>query len=405
MECETIDDKAYRLSNSQDECEAFMANKPAVNEQPAHHESTVASIPDKKPDVLIPGKFELIRSTELTNEPKDYQWLVKTIMEKSNLVEIFGPPESCKSLIALEIGFCVACGIDWNGYKVTQGNVVYIAGEGFGGLARRIKALEKKYKCKAPKLILSKAPAEFLNDSSAKQVSEAITEICGDAALVVIDTLNRNFGAGDENATKDMTTFIGNIDYYLKNKDESVIIVHHSGLNDKGRSRGNSSLFGALDLQYHVTKTGTNVTFKNTKSKDIPPPKPIGFIIKGAPIEWTDEDGNELTAPVLELSECVTATKTMRMTHRDEIAIRSLRQATEKHGIEPTSAMKSAFGGMEYKKVVGLDDWRNKFYSLADLEGTQDTKRKAFQRTRQKLLEHKKIVTMDGYFWEIFSDK
>ena len=93
------------------------------------------------------------------------------------------------------------------------------------------------------------------------------------------------------------------------------------------------------------------------------------------------------------------------MTHRDEIAIRSLRQATEKHGIEPTSAMKSAFGGMEYKKVVGLDDWRNKFYSLADLEGTQDTKRKAFQRTRQKLLEHKKIVTMDGYFWEIFSDK
>ena len=360
---------------------------------------------EESTDVLIPGKFELIRSTELTNEPKDYQWLVKGLMEKSNLSEIFGPPENGKSLVALDMSFCIACGIDWHGHKVTQGNVIYIAGEGFGGLGRRVKALEKKYNCKAPNLFLSKTPTELLDDPSAKKVSDAITEICGDAALVVIDTLNRNFGAGDENSTRDMTRFIGNVDYYLKNKNASVIIVHHSGLNDKGRSRGNSSLFGALDLQYHVTKNGTNVTFKNTKSKDIPPPKPIGFVIKGAPIGWTDGDGNELTAPVLELSECVTATKSMRMTHRDEIAIRSLRQATEKHGVEPTSAMKSAFGGLTHRKVVSIEHWRNKFYSLADIEGDKDTKRKAFQRTRQKLLENKKIVTMDNHFWEIFSDK
>lgn len=361
-----------------------------------------ADVQNEKTDVLVPGKFELIRSTELTNEPKDYQWLVKGIMEKGNLVEIFGPPESGKSLTALEIAFCVACGIDWNGHKVLQGSVIYIAGEGFGGLARRVKALEKKYGCRADDLFLSKAPAELLDDGSAKGVSDAITEMCGDAVLVVVDTLNRNFGAGDENSTKDMTRFIGNVDYYLKNKDATVIIVHHSGLNDTGRSRGNSSLFGALDLQYHVTKNGTNVTFKNTKSKDIPPPKPIGFVIKGAPIGWTDEDGNELTAPVLELSECVTATKSMRMTHRDEMAIRSLRQATDKYGVDPPSAMKSAFGGLTHRKVISVEHWRNKFYSLADIEGDMDTKRKAFQRTRQKLLENKKIVTMDDYFWEIF---
>ena len=85
------------------------------------------------------------------------------------------------------------------------------------------------------------------------------------------------------------------------------------------------------------------------------------------------------------------------MTHRDEMAIRSLRQATEKHGIEPTSAMKSAFGGLANRKVISIEHWRNKFYSLADIEGDQDTKRKAFQRTRQKLLENKKIIKTKLY--------
>lgn len=387
------------LSTNSDEYEAW-ANEQPVNEKPAHHEATVNNIPDEKP--APSNKFELIRSTELTNEPKDYQWLVKNIMEKGNLIEIFGSPESGKSLIALEIAFCIACGIVWNGHKVNKGNVVYIAGEGFGGLARRIKALEAKHNCKADNMFLSKAPAELLNDLSTKKVSDAIAEICGDAALVVIDTLNRNFGAGDENSTKDMTTFVGNVDYYLKNKDESVIVVHHSGLNDKGRSRGASSLFGAIDLQYKVSKSGCSITFENTKAKDIPKPEPMCFEIKGKPIEWKDEDGNKLTAPILESADYVKTVNKVKLSQRDELALTTLRKATESHGIEPTLKMKNTFAGLEHRKVVHIDHWRDTFYPRLDVDGGQDAKRKAFQRTRTKLLTHKKIANMDDYFWEIF---
>lgn len=399
MESESIEDKHLRLLNNHDDYEAW-ANGQVVNEEPEHHEATVNSIPDEKP--APSNKFELIRSTELTNEPKDYQWLIKGFMEKSNFIELFGSPESCKSLIALDMGFCVACGVDWHGHKVMQGNVVYIAGEGFGGLARRVKALEIKYNRKADNLFLSKAPAELLDDLSAKKVSDAIAEICDDAALVVIDTLNRNFGAGDENSTKDMTTFIGNVDCYLKNKDESVLVVHHSGLVDKGRSRGNSSLFGALDLQYQVTKNGTNVEFKNKKSKDIPKIDPMCFEIKGIPIEWTDEDGNELTAPILESAEYIKTVNKPKLLQRDETALSTLRQATDLHGIEPSLKMKGTFAGLDNRKVVHIDRWRDTFYPRLDADGGQEAKKKAFQRTRAKLLEHKKIVNMDDYFWEIF---
>ncbi|MDX2503550.1 MAG: AAA family ATPase [Gammaproteobacteria bacterium] len=370
------------------------------------HNNLFAGIPDPKENPaeksMASNKFELIRSTELTNEPKDFQWLIKSIMEKGNLIEIFGSPESGKSLITLDMSFCISCGIDWNGHKVSQGNVVYIAGEGFGGLARRIKALETKYDRKAENLFLSKAPAELLDSSSAMKVSDAIAEICGETVLVVIDTLNRNFGAGDESSTKDMTTFIGNIDYYLKDKDESVIVVHHSGLSDKDRSRGSSSLLGALDLQYKVLKSGSKVTFGITKAKDVPEPAPMCFEIEGIPIEWMDEDGINLTAPILHAAEYVAKEIKTSLSQRDELSLSTLRASTESHGIEPSLKMKSTFAGLEGRNVVHIDHWRDTLYPRLDVDGGQDAKKKAFQRTRTKLLTCKKIANMDDYFWEIF---
>jgi len=373
-----------------------------------HHDSKRYLEPDEYPELdegieeLRKFKFELIRASELTLETRGFNWLVKDYIECANLVEVFGAPESCKSLVMLEMGFCIACGIDWYGHKVKKGDVIYIAGEGFEGIKRRLKALEEKYDTKAENLHVSRLAAQILDDENAEAVRDAISEACDTPVLVIVDTLNRNFGGGDENSTRDMTQFICNVDYYLKRGETSAIVVHHSGLTDKDRSRGSSALYGALDLQYKVKKDNHSVTLESTKAKDITTPAPLAFTLKGVPLDWCDEEGNTITSALLESAEYVPTTTSTRITHRDEMALKALREAVELHGIKPTSQIKQSFGCLEYRKVVHVDNWRDKFYPLIDVDGDQEAKKKAFQRTRTKLLQKGKIAMMNDYFWEIF---
>jgi len=346
--------------------------------------------------------FEFISSDKLSSAPIDYKWLVKDFIEQANIIEVFGPSKNGKSFVALDMAFCIAAGIDWNGREVKQGAVIYIAGEGFNGIARRIKALEIKYQCKAPGLHISKVAAQLLDEENTQLVKTAIAEICDNPAMVIIDTLNRNFGDGDENSTRDMTRFIANIDNHFKQKNTSVMIIHHSGLSDSGRSRGSSSLYCALDLQYKVTKTNNFIVFENTKVKDIPEPPAVNFEMKQIEV-GTSKEGDPITSVYLKLVGQVDNTApTKRLSVAEESALKSLRRVAESQGIEPTSKMKRNFSGLDDRKVVHLDDWRKEFYSWADIDGSLDAKKKKFQRVRDGLQKARKITTMDGYFWEIF---
>ena len=68
-------------------------------------------------------------------------WLIKGIVERGKLAEIFADPGSAKTFMALDWCFHVAAGMDWHGKKVDQGPVFYICGEGQHGVRRRIEAL------------------------------------------------------------------------------------------------------------------------------------------------------------------------------------------------------------------------------------------------------------------------
>ena len=54
-----------------------------------------------------------------------------------------GAPGSGKSFCALDIGLSISAGMPWHDKATRQGSVLYIAGEGVGGLGRRVKAFER----------------------------------------------------------------------------------------------------------------------------------------------------------------------------------------------------------------------------------------------------------------------
>src|SRR5262249_23253233 len=75
------------------------------------------------------------------------------------------------------------------------------------------------------------------------------------AALhIVIDTLNRCFGGGDENSTKDMSAFVKGCDAMREEFGASVLIIHHTG-HDAGKgARGATALPSAMDIAFVLTK-------------------------------------------------------------------------------------------------------------------------------------------------------
>lgn len=258
------------------------------------------------------GGFRFDDVAELVADIKPIQWLVRDYIEQDSLVLIYGPPGSAKSFAAVDFAACVATGHPWQGHAIQKpGPVFYLAGEGHNGLARRFRAWEVAHDTQIPKGMLwkSSSAAQMLVEESVIAVADAIWELSGKGerppALIVIDTLARNFGPGDENSTADMSAFIAAVDKYLIQPWRcAVIIVHHSGHN-QDRARGSSALKAAVDAEHEITRDEAgNIQLRTTKMKDAEIPGEKLLRLRGVELPGVfDEDGAIVTSAVLEPCE------------------------------------------------------------------------------------------------------
>lgn len=254
----------------------------------AASESKGQSLPGNKKEDSSPGEEQPSRhqlrlmpvSEVLANTgPPDY--LIDGVLEKGDLSALFGDPGTYKSFVALDMALSVASGRWWNGKETKQGPVVSFIGEGSRGYGRRILAWSRghgRYISDAP-FFVSSHPAQILDESFVKEAVQVIEDLesqHGRIALVIFDTVARSFGPGDENSTADMSAFVAEIDKLI-HRDTVKLLVHHSGHGEKGRARGSSALRGAVDVEYHLTKNGDNVTMACTKSKDSEQAHPMTF--------------------------------------------------------------------------------------------------------------------------------
>ena len=208
-------------------------------------------------DGQLTRSFRLTRVADLLKEPEPLRWLIWDYLLPGSLCLLFGEPAAGKSLLALAWAACVATGLDWCGHRVSQGPIVYIAGEGHFGIRRRLKAWGlptgqgEKLDC-AP-LFVSDTGASLIENESLLEVAEAVDEVVakdGSPALIVIDTLHRNFGPGDENSARDVGKFVQVADLLRAAYGATVLIVHHSGHGSNDRARGSSALRAAVDTEF-----------------------------------------------------------------------------------------------------------------------------------------------------------
>jgi hypothetical protein len=220
--------------------------------------------------------FGFIHNADILTGLKPIQWQIHGILEQNIFYYNFGDSGNYKTFVEIDRLLHIASGIDYHGHKVKQGTVFYIAGEGQQGIGRRILAWHIHHKTKARDIpfFVGRTPTQLMEPGAVEQVKRAVDQMdatYGQPAIVHIDTLARNFGAGDENSAKDMNRVISNLDTYFGN-DIGRGLTHHTGHANKDRARGSYALHCAADAAYRIQyRADDNILVRNPKAKDAPP--------------------------------------------------------------------------------------------------------------------------------------
>lgn len=213
-------------------------------------------------------------------------WRVRGILPVGALSMVYSPQEQGKTFFALDIALSVATGTPFQSREVRQGPVVYVLGEGRGGLRQRIEAWKKEHgvtDIEAAFFLLD--GVQFRNRTDAVALFDAINALNVKPAMIIVDTFARSAVGVDENNAKDVGEWIEGVRVFQQWFDDvDLLVVHHAqkGGNDGGavRERGSSAFIGATDTVIRLKRADKKVTVTCEKQKDAEHFQPFTLVMK-----------------------------------------------------------------------------------------------------------------------------
>lgn len=247
---------------------------------------TSADKPDKggSPDI-----FQTLDIAGLMALPP-VQWLIDGILTTDGFSITYGPPGSLKTFLVLDQALHICSGRPWNGRAVKSGKVLYVAGEGVRGIARRIKAWCIKHDVDPSTLPFRLLPASInlsQEPDVKKLIRTAIAQMEDDGecvALVVVDTVARSIPGLDENSAQEMGLFVAAVEDIKTGVSCHLLGVHHSGKDETRGARGSNALLGAVDTMIRCKREKERLTVTIEKQKDEDEGEPIQ--LRTTLVEW-----------------------------------------------------------------------------------------------------------------------
>lgn len=325
-----------------------------------------------------------VSAQDQLDSPIQIDYLIRKIIEYGTTNVLFGPTGGGKSFVAIDMACSIVTGRPWNGNRIArQGAVLVLAGEGRGGIVRRLKAW-----CNYNEVEARQLKDLYISRHTLMMDGSNIDEICNemngkDVVLVIIDTLNRHLD-GDENTTKDMSAFVKHVDTLRDRLDSTMMVVHHPGKGDQTVGRGNSSLKAALDGEILCNKG----VLEWTKTKDMETPNNIEFKLHQVKI-GVDEEGVDITSCVPQYGE--RADKHDDMTAMERVAIEALVKAAARTGIHHNGMWGALIGDWKLE----FADVRTRHKQDDEAEPTRAAIDKSFGRTKDGLIK-KGVVEAAG---------
>lgn len=394
-----------------------LADAESIVYQPPAPAEDLEPVAEPMTDEFEPEPGLVSEESKIRIEPWDtiqdepVEWLIQDVLPRRGFSALFGPPGSFKSFVALDIAHSVATGADWMGKPVaTPGAVLYICGEGHGGIGARIKACRIHHKTEPGAKVF--VIRHQLNLRSSKEdiqqlhlaISNLVQREQVRFELVQVDTLARAFGGGNENDSSDMGAFISSLSKIQRLLDCALQIVHHVGKDITKGLRGHSSLLGALDTELelqrldsalqdnHIAGSG-NITI--TKQKDGSDGAKYGFRMVKVNLDNGRLGFNNTQSLAVEAAEIVVNTQQIGLNRTGQGKHQGKAMSAFVEALRETDRIQTTKFGSKRVALVSL--WRQKVWRSLGKTGeikSQDSDFRSIWRAATSLED----VTLDGDF-------
>ncbi|WDR03640.1 AAA family ATPase [Devosia algicola] len=411
-----------------------------VNNFPAKHDVTdwrdhmggtvdqlkaiIDRLPDWKPAPPV-SKFGAVGLHELGRKDLQHDFLIDGFLDRRGVAMMPGASGSGKTFITLEIGMCVALGRKFWDMPVKPGLVVYQAGEGAPGAAKRMEGwmLDRGVDDPAsvPFRMLPQKINLFADD---KDTDDLIAECQAWAEhfdvpmrLLVIDTFNKAITGANENAGQDMSRVLSRAERISDTLNCAVLIPLHK--SKAGEMRGHTSLTGDVsnvlnvsELQIRDNNRRIIRTVSLDKNKDGEKGSPLRFVLRQVVLP-DDQTGKPRTTCVVDRPDGNDDELALqgKLSLDQVMVLRILKETIDRDGVEAPADLRGVPSG---RRVVEQRKWqesvrREWFFKSPDSEPEKRAKelRDLIARTAKALksagyIDRDEIGPEDGrkaYVW------
>jgi hypothetical protein len=247
----------------------------------------------------------LINWTDFWNQSFPAEdWLIEPIIPRNQLVVIFAPGGTGKSLLALYIAAALATGKEIFAEPKPPTNVLYMDYEmSQAVLYERLTAMGYNKDTDLTRLHYASLPpiGSLDKPEGAKQICD-LARAC-QAELVIIDTFARAV-EGAENDADTVRNFYRWTAINLKQEGRSLMRIDHAGKDLKKGARGTSAKNDDVDLVWQMTKVDGRLVMIRQKHRHTWIPERINLIIHDQHKMFTqDIQGGERLTQALKMLE------------------------------------------------------------------------------------------------------
>lgn len=210
---------------------------------------------------------------EYADGVRDPEWLIPGILPATGTGMLYGDSGSYKSFLALDMALTLAHGVagQWNAPPV-KNDVLFMAGEGPVATGRKRWPAWMEWRgieFRNDHRFFIKNRVPFFSDSEAWEfVKQDLAELKAKPSLIVIDTMSRLLTGLDENSAKDVTMVTNFLEELSRYYECFVLVVHHTGKDQKRGARGSSVFFANLDVMLTTKKHQDGTYLRVVKQKD-----------------------------------------------------------------------------------------------------------------------------------------
>lgn len=353
------------------------------------------------------------------------EWLIYQVITAGQVSMIVGPSQHGKSFFAVEMGMCVARGVEFFGHPAERGGVLYIAAESGRGLKKRLRAYREWHGLPAtdplPFVLLPGKFNLYANDEDTDALIEdgvgwhsLFQERFGvPLRLVVVDTFAAATPGADENSVRDIGPVLARATRIAEDLGVAVSVVHHANAGGL-KPRGHTSIFANVEnvvmVEMNDKRTdedGRPMRYaKVTKQKDAESGKTWPFVLRSVDIGM-DSRGKAVTScvcvpPKEDIDRLKPDAAGFVGTDLDRQFLRCVLDSITEHGQVPPQDVRCP---PRITRAVHLKHAKRLYWDqyAGGLDGTdeqkQETLRKRWRRAHDRMVQYGVIGSQDPWLW------